>query len=229
MIVAKKTSVIPEEAREPRKGWISDTLSTITLGIDGLVWDNPGTIIEEGSHFYRARYTTDNDTTNYTTEYLDITVLGEHRIYTVVEGDGQTYQLDEETSDMVFKIDADYNLFERGGSIYIDEEQLDKQYYDSESGSTIISIHHDYLKTLEIGEHTFAVSFNDGGTATARFMIAEKEKEKENEPIIAPDTGGAITNDDNAWSMPCLVSILFIMVGGSRYFISAKKKHRKFD
>ena len=229
LTVAKKTSIIPEEAKEPRKGWITDTLSTITLDVDGLAWDNPETIIEEGSHFYRAKYTTNNDTTNYTTEYLDITVLGEHRIYTVVEGDGQTYQLNKETGDMVFKIDADYSLFERGGFVYIDEELLDKQFYDSESGSTIINIHHDYLKTLETGEHTLAIAFNDGGIATARFIIAEKEKEKEKEPIAAPDSGGAITNGDNAWSMPCLVSVLFIMVGGSRYFILAKKKHRKFD
>ena len=228
--VAKKTSVIPEEAREPRKGWISDTLSTITLGVDGLVWDNPETIIEEGSHFYRARYTTNNDTTNYTTEYLDITVLGEHRTYTVVEGDGQTYQLNEKTSDMVFKIDADYSLFERGGSVYIDEEQLNKQYYDSESGSTIINIHHDYLKTLETGEHTLAVSFNDGGTATARFIIAEKEKE--NEPVVVPDTGSnngvaetAIKSTGISVVMVTIIVVSYVCI----YKNKQKRAHKKFD
>lgn len=71
--------------------------------------------------------------------------------YKFIEGANQTYIIDG-SKNATFKIDADYSLFTN--KVYVDNKLLDTTNYDSKSGSTIITLKDEYLKTLSVGEHT---------------------------------------------------------------------------
>ena len=103
--------------------------------------------------------------------------------YRVIEGAEQVYIIDE-VSGAEFKIDADYELFENGGAVYVDDLLVDPTNYTSWDGSTYIKFTDEYLSTIAIGAHTLKVTFNDGGTATTTFTIAESEGD-----LATPNTG----------------------------------------
>ena len=92
--------------------------------------------------------------------------------YKFIEGANQTYTIDE-SKDATFKIDADYRLF--ANKVYIDNKLLDVSNYNSKSGSTIIILKDEYLKTLSIGKHTLKVAFSDGKNAVTNFEIKSKQ------------------------------------------------------
>ena len=105
-----------------------------------------------------------------------------------IEGVNQTYTIGE-SNNATFRVDAEYNLFENGGKVYIDEALVDSKNYTSKSGSTIITLTDAYLKTLSVGEHTLKVAFTNGGNATTKFKVAKKAEENNN--------NGNNNNDDN--------------------------------
>jgi hypothetical protein len=97
----------------------------------------------------------------------------EAKEYKVVEGANQIYTIDE-SKNATFRIDADYSLFTN--KVYVDNKLVDSTNYDSKSGSTIITLKDEYLKTLSVGEHTLKVAFLDDGEAITKFTIKEKQQ-----------------------------------------------------
>ena len=93
--------------------------------------------------------------------------------YKFTEGANQTYTIDE-SKNATFRIDADYSLFTN--KVYVDNKLVDSTNYDSKSGSTVITLKDEYLKTLSVGEHTLKVTFSDNGEATTKFTIKEKQQ-----------------------------------------------------
>lgn len=87
--ITKKTSTIPSV--NSYKGVVGDKLSTITLP-NGFKWVDSNEEIIAGNKEYSATYTTNNDTTNYTTETTVITVYGKSKVNlnTSVNGLGGT-------------------------------------------------------------------------------------------------------------------------------------------
>ena len=98
--------------------------------------------------------------------------------YEVLEGANKTFIVGKDK--VTFKIDADYSYFEEGGKVYIDGKEIEE--FTSKSGSTIITISDEYIASLDQGEHTIKVAFNNGASATAKFTL-EKEKAAEEEKI----------------------------------------------
>ena len=96
--------------------------------------------------------------------------------YKFTEGTNQTYTIDE-SKNATFKIDADYSLFTN--KVYVDNKLVDSTNYDSKSGSTVITLKDEYLKTLSVGEHTLKVAFSDNGEAITKFTIKEKDEASE--------------------------------------------------
>ena len=94
------------------------------------------------------------------------------REYNFIEGANQIYTIDE-SKDATFRIDADYKLF--ANKVYVDNKLLDVSNYNSKSGSTIIILKDEYLKTLSIGKHTLKVAFSDGKNAVTNFEIKSKQ------------------------------------------------------
>ena len=109
--------------------------------------------------------------------------------YKVVEGANQTYTKNK-SEDATFKINAEYNLFENGGKVYIDNVLVDSKYYISKAGSMIITLKKEYVDTLSVGEHTIKFVFNDGKEAITKFEI--KEEKSSNSNVENPKTGDNI-------------------------------------
>ena len=106
--------------------------------------------------------------------------------YKFIEGANQTYTINKSNGAM-FRINADYNLFEDGGKVYVDNILLDIDNYTSKSGSTIITLNDTYLKTLSVGEYTLKVTFKDGREVSTKFVIAN-----DNASFKNPNTGDNI-------------------------------------
>ena len=93
--------------------------------------------------------------------------------YKFTEGANQTYTIDE-SKNATFRIDADYSLFTN--KVYVDNKLVDSTNYDSKSGSTVITLKDEYLKTLSVGEHSLKVAFLNDGKAITKFTIKEKQQ-----------------------------------------------------
>ena len=132
------------------------------LQYDGSV-DN---IINETRTDYYTRCTYE-----FTFQYIKEEVIPKE--YKFTEGANQTYTIDE-SKNAKFRIDADYSLF--ANKVYVDGKSVDYTNYDSKSGSTVITLKDEYLKTLYVGEHTLKVIFSDNGEAITKFTIKEKTK-----------------------------------------------------
>ena len=98
--------------------------------------------------------------------------------YKFTEGANQIYTIDE-SKNATFRIDADYSLFTN--KVYVDNKLVDSTNYDSKSGSTVITLKDEYLKTLSVGEHTLKVAFSDNGEAITKFTIKEKQQNETQE------------------------------------------------
>ena len=131
-----------------------------------LDFDDPdGGIILETRYDYYTRCTYE-----FTFQYVKKEV--NPKGYKFTEGVNQIYTIDE-SKDATFKINADYKLF--ANKVYVDNKLLDVSNYNSKSGSTIIILKDEYLKTLSIGKHTLKVAFSDGKNAVTNFEIKSKQ------------------------------------------------------
>lgn len=131
-----------------------------------LDFDDPdGGIILETRYDYYTRCTYE-----FTFQYVKKEVNPKE--YKFTEGVNQIYTIDE-SKDATFKINADYKLF--ANKVYVDNKLLDVSNYNSKSGSTIIILKDEYLKTLSIGKHTLKVAFSDGKNAVTNFEIKSKQ------------------------------------------------------
>ena len=112
--------------------------------------------------------------TKYVASQKEITVVNPNaqgdtiEEITVLEGANQTYIIGESDT-ALFRLSADYSLFETGGKIYVDDN--DASNYTSASGSTIIKLLKSYMDGLSLGEHVLKVEFNNGNTASAKFIV----------------------------------------------------------
>ena len=109
---------------------------------------------------------------NEETKENEDTKQPEKKEYKFIEGANQTYTIDN-SKNAKFRIDADYSLFEN--KVYVDNKLVDTKNYDSESGSTVITLKEKYLKTLSVGKHTLKVTFSNGGEAVTKFEIKAKQ------------------------------------------------------
>ena len=146
--------------------------------------------------------------------------------YEFTEGANQTYTIDE-SKDATFRIDADYSLFTN--KVYVDDKLIDSTNYDSKTGSTVITLKDEYLKTLSVGEHTLKVAFSDNGEAITKFTIKEKTKNEtpesnkmtkndtQNDKIITnPKTGDNVIIYIIWHIIVALEVITFIIVNNTR-------------
>ena len=125
-----------------------------------------GGIVRETRYDYYTRCTYD-----FTFQYVKEEVSPKE--YKFTEGANQTYTIDE-SKNATFRIDADYSLFTN--KVYVDNKLVDSTNYDSKSGSTVITLKDEYLKTLSVGEHILKIAFSDNGEAITKFTVKEKQQ-----------------------------------------------------
>ena len=111
---------------------------------------------------------------------------------------------------MTFRIDGDLSKFV---GIKVDDEWVDKENYVTDSGSTIVTLKNEYLKTLSVGEHKITFVYTDGEVST-NFEV--KEAEKPENSMDVPKTGDNI--NILLWLSLILASALIVFVSG-RYYV----------
>ena len=91
--------------------------------------------------------------------------------YEILSGDGSTYQQDD-PGQSSFTISANGHLSNFTG-LTINGELVDESNYDVEEGSTIVTLHQDFLDTLQPGTYTLRFHYTDG-FADAGFVVQDK-------------------------------------------------------
>ena len=176
---------------------------------------------------YTGSVSTDLD---YIDVYLNndgnLEVVGENIIfgdltYKVIEGANQTYVIGEST-EVKFVIDADYELFEEEGRIYVDEDFVDPANYTASEGSTVITLKKEYVDTLSEGEHTFFAIFSNYKYAETTFNVTkDSSNTNTTSEITPPNTGIDYKNTENYNLLYISVLILSLEI---RKIINTRKK-----
>ena len=91
----------------------------------------------------------------------------------VLEGENQEI---DNTKELTIKVEG---KLEDVVSVAVDNNLLDESNYTLKSGSVIVTLNGNYLKTLDYGIHTITVGFKDGSAATT-FILNEIEESEEN-------------------------------------------------
>ena len=133
-------------------------------------------------------------------------------VYEIIEGANSSWiQNSDET--LTFRINGDLSKFV---GIKVDDEWVDKENYVTDSGSTIVTLKNEYLKTLSVGEHKITFVYTDGEVST-NFEVKEAEKlEKTEKSMDVPKTGDNI--NILLWLSLILASALIVFVSG-RYYV----------
>lgn len=82
--------------------------------------------------------------------------------YKVIEGANGTWKQNSDST-LTFRANGEFSKFT---GIKVDDQLVDAKNYTAVSGSTIVTLSADYLKTLSTGNHTLTVLFNDGDCST---------------------------------------------------------------
>ncbi|MFA6813898.1 MAG: hypothetical protein WCR45_12560 [Bacteroidaceae bacterium] len=142
--------------------------------------------------------------------------------YIFTQGVDSEWNADKETG-LIFTADGDLEKFT---GIMVDGKLIDSLNYDTKSGSTIITLKLDYLKTLKIGKHTITFVYTDGEISTD-FKI--KDVDHISSVTKSPDTNAVIKNSTKPHSKTVLILIaIFVIVlcGAAGAFIYYRKTRR---
>lgn len=102
--------------------------------------------------------------------------------------------------DLTIKFTGELNLLNK---VTVDNVELEESDYTLTSGSTIVTLKNDYLKTLKSGTYNLKVEYSDGGTASVAFTV----------PTLNPETGDQImkTVSIGVVSLVALVGIVIFL------------------
>ena len=74
--------------------------------------------------------------------------------------------------------DGDENTFSLFQDAFVDQQKLPADAYTAREGSLILTLLPAYLETLDVGRHVLEVTFSDGVSTAAEFLVEEKAVEK---------------------------------------------------
>lgn len=135
---------------------------------------------EGGAPIYAGTYIAKTTVDTDKTAKLEFTVAAIE--YDFEDGKNSEWKQGD-SSGLVITSKAPYNEFER---VEVDGEIIDYSNYVVEEGSTKVTLKKDYLDTLSLGEHTFAI-VSKNGVAETKLTIAPKPSPKHRYEI--PNTG----------------------------------------
>ena len=167
----------------------------------------------------------DGDTQSFWVETnltMTPTAAGETPNYKIIEGENSACTQNSDKT-LVFRANGDFDKFT---GIKIDGTLIDAKNYTAVSGSTVITLKADYLKTLSVGTHKLTVVYTDGECST-NFEVkkAEGDKTDTTTPTGDKDTTSPQTGDNS--HMFLWVALLFVSGGAviGTTVISRKKKY----
>lgn len=99
-------------------------------------------------------------------------------VYKIVEGADQTIVIGDK-KDITIKADGDFNKFT---GLSIDGKEVAKENYTVASGSTVITLKAEYVKTLSVGVHTVTINYTDGKVETKLTLKEDKAEGATQDP-----------------------------------------------
>ena len=162
----------------------------------------------------------DGDTQSFWVETnltMTPTAAGETPNYKIIEGANGTWTQNRDGT-LTFRANGDFSKFT---GVKIDGTLIDPKNYTAKSGSTIITLKADYLKTLSVGAHNLTVVYTDGEcstnfevkqTASEQTKPTEGDKSDTTTPTGGKDTTSPQTGDNS--NMLLWVALLFVSGAG---------------
>ena len=162
----------------------------------------------------------DGDTQSFWVETnltMTPTAAGETPNYKIIEGANGAWTQNSDGT-LVFRANGDFSKFT---GVKVDGTLIDPKNYTAKSGSTIITLKADYLKTLSVGTHKLTVVYTDGECST-NFEVkqaaseqtkpTERDKSDTTTPTGGKDTTSPQTGDNS--NMLLWVALLFVSGAG---------------
>ncbi len=118
------------------------------------------------------------------------TAAGETPNYKIIEGANGAWTQNSDGT-LVFRANGDFGKFT---GVKVDDTLIDAKNYTAVSGSTVITLKADYLKTLSVGTHKLTVVYTDGECLTdfeiKKSSAQQTDKTQKNAAVVkSPETG----------------------------------------
>jgi len=177
--------------------------------------------------------TTENATYYYTCERCGTIsdslyfTYGDVVTYKFIQGANSIWQIDE-TTDLTFIVDG---IFEKFTGIKVNDVLVDSINYNVKSGSTIVTLKADYLKTLNPGKHSITFVYIDGEISsefeiTGGTEISDSSSDSSSEITESSDAStDPLNKSKNNYVIFIVFAVLLIVCSGVA-FVYYKKTRR---
>ncbi|MGN0370065.1 MAG: choice-of-anchor I family protein [Butyrivibrio sp.] len=149
--------------------------------------------------------------------------------YKIVEGTNGTWTQNSDGT-LTFRANGDFSKFT---GIKVDGILIDAGNYTAVSGSTVVTLKAEYLKTLPVGTHKLTVAYTDGECSTnfeVEKVASEQTKPTEGDEtdITTPVGGEDLQAGDNSNMLLC-VALLFVFGTGTLGAVVLRKKKNSIN